>query len=86
MNWDNALAREAALLNAAYHLHETQPDHATTEPWGLLAFILNPDTRSLADQLLHTVRVQHPGGARGVTAILLADVLDHLRELARRPG
>jgi hypothetical protein len=72
--------------NAGYHLHETQPDHATNEPWGLLAFILNPDTRSLADQLLHTVRVQHPAGAQGVTAVLLADVLDHLRELTCRPG
>ena len=86
INWGNAAAREAAVRNAEYHLHETQPDHATNEPWGLLAFILNPNTRSLADQLLHTARVHHPAGAQGVTAILLADVLDHLRELARRPG
>jgi hypothetical protein len=72
--------------NAEYHLNETQPDHATNEPWGLLAFILNPRTHTLADQLLHNVRVHHPGGARGVTAILLADVLDCLRELSRPSG
>jgi hypothetical protein len=73
----------ASLRAAEYHLNETQPDHATSEPWGLLAFILNPNTRSVADQMLHTVQVLHPRGANGVTAILLADVLDCLRELDR---
>lgn len=82
----DAVAMAAAARNAEYHLNETQPDHATNEPWGLLAFILNPNTHTLADQLLHNVRVIHPHGAQGVTAILLADVLDCLRELARRPG
>jgi hypothetical protein len=76
----------AALRAAEYHLNETQPDHATSEPWGLLAFILNPNTHSLADQMLHTVKVLHPHGATGVTAILLADVLDCLRELDRVSG
>jgi hypothetical protein len=71
------------LRAAEYHLNETQPDHATSEPWGLLAFILTPTTHSVADQMLHTVRVLHPKGATGVTAILLADVLDCLRELDR---
>jgi hypothetical protein len=79
----NPKARAAASRAAEHHLNETQPDHATSEPWGLLAFILNPNTRSLADQMLHTVQVLHPNGATGVTAILLADVLDCLRELDR---
>jgi hypothetical protein len=74
----------AAGRAAAYHLNETQPDHATDQPWGLLAFILNPATQAVADQMLHTARVQSPNGARGVTAILLADVLDCLRELGPR--
>jgi hypothetical protein len=74
---------QTPLRAAAYHLNETQPDHATSEPWGLLAFILNPNTHSVADQMLHTVQVLHPSGADGVTAILLADVLDCLRELDR---
>jgi hypothetical protein len=73
----------SSLRASAYHLNETQPDHATSEPWGLLAFILNPDTHSLADPMLHTVQVLHPNGANGVTAVLLADVLDCLRELER---
>jgi hypothetical protein len=76
-------AHAAASRAAEYHLNETQPDHATSEPWGLLAFILNPNARSVADQMLHTVQVLHPNGAAGVTAILLADVLDCLRELDR---
>jgi hypothetical protein len=77
---------QSSLRAAEYHLNETQPDHATSEPWGLLAFILNPNAHSLADQMLHTVQVLHPNGAAGVTAILLADVLDCLRELDRPSG
>lgn len=68
-------ALEAADRAAEYHLRETQPDHATAEPWGLLAFIHNPNTHLLADQLLHNVQIQHPDGPRGVTRILLADTL-----------
>ena len=51
------------LLAAEYHLNETQPDHATSEPWGLLAFILNANAHSVADQMLHTVQVLYPNGA-----------------------
>jgi hypothetical protein len=76
-------AEHATLRAAEFHLDETQPDHATSEPWGLLAFILKPATRSLAEQMLHTVRVLYPDGATGVAAILLADVLGCLRELDR---
>jgi hypothetical protein len=79
----NAALQATASRAAAYHLDETQPDHATSEPWGLLAFILHPNTHSLADQMLHTIRVLYPAGLNGVAAILLADVLDCLRELGR---
>jgi hypothetical protein len=72
-----AAARRASL----YHLHETQPDHATSEPWGLNAFLLDPETWPLADQVLHSVTVQHPTGVVGVSGILLADTL---RSLPRR--
>ena len=72
-------ALAAADRAAMYHLNETQPDHATAEPWGLLAFIHNADTHLLADQLLHTVQVQQPAGPRGVTRVLLADTLLCLR-------
>jgi hypothetical protein len=74
---------EAALASArraaAYHLNETQPDHATNEPWGLPAFLCDPQTHLMADQLLHTAAVQQPGRAGGVTLILLADTLYSLR-------
>ena len=69
---------DSARRAAAYHLNETQPDHATTEPWALNAFLLSPDTWPQADQVLHTVRIQHPGGADGVAGILLADTLRQL--------
>jgi hypothetical protein len=75
----------AAVARATeYHQHETQPDHATGQPWGLFAFAWNPQTRPLAEQLLHAVSVRHAGqtdgGATdGVSLILLADALYCLR-------
>ena len=50
---------------------EIQPDHATSQPWALFAFIWNPATRYLADQVLHTAR----STSDGVSLILLADAL-----------
>jgi hypothetical protein len=62
-----------------YHLNETQPDHATTQPWGVFAFIWNRKTQPLADQVLHAAFTQHPEGLDGVSMILLADALLCLR-------
>jgi len=68
----------AAVARAAqFHLNETQPDHATAQPWGLFAFIWNDATRPLADQLLHAVTLQEQPD--GVSLILLADSLYCLR-------
>jgi uncharacterized protein YbaR (Trm112 family) len=72
----------AAARNAAFHLEETQPDHATHQPWALHAFAQHPSTRPLADQLLHaSTMVAGAGGSanRGLTSILLADALYCLR-------
>lgn len=70
----------AAVAGAtAFHQAETQPDHATMQPWGLFAFIWNGRTRPLADQLLHGQSIQHPGGPDGVSLMLLSDALYCLR-------
>jgi hypothetical protein len=81
----NAVARATT-----YHLNETQPDHATTQPWGLFAFIWNTQTHSLADQMLHSVEL-HPREGEApaeprlssqldpLSLILLADCLYSLR-------
>lgn len=62
------------------HLRETQPDHATSQPWALFAFVWNPAARPLADQMLHAERVRQAGaGAPGVSSLLLADALYCLR-------
>lgn len=75
---DRAVA--AAVARATeFHLRETQPDHATTEPWAVFAFVWNPATRGLADQVLHAHRVASPAGAGGLSLILLADALYCLR-------
>lgn len=68
-------ATAAVQRNALFHLEESQPDHATNQPWGLFAFIWVAEARPLADQLLHTLHTQHPHGISGIAAILLADAL-----------
>jgi hypothetical protein len=70
--------------NAMWHLAETQPDHATNQPWGLAAFILVPAANSLADQMLHTAMIREADRNAGLTWLLLADTLYSLR-LAEDP-
>jgi hypothetical protein len=66
----------AVARNTRFHLNETQPDHATNQPWGLFAFAWNPGTRMLADDLLHNATVHAQSAASsGVSLILLADAL-----------
>jgi hypothetical protein len=72
---DKTVAK-AVKRNTEFHLRETQPDHATKQPFGLFAFIWNAQTRSLADQMMSNVSM---GGMDGVTRILLGDVLQCLR-------
>jgi hypothetical protein len=70
----------AAVARAGeHHLRETQPDHATSQPWALFPFIWNPATRPLADEILHATTVLQPAGAGGLSSILLADALYCLR-------
>lgn len=71
---DEAL-RQTTLRAAEYHQDETQPDHATTQPWALLPMIQNPHTHPLADQLLHATTTQHPTTLAGVPQLLLTDTL-----------
>jgi hypothetical protein len=68
-----------------HHLRETQPDHATAQPWALFAYIWDERARPLADQVLHTSAVHRPAGPDGVSLILLADALYCLR-LFERPA
>ncbi len=83
----DAAVTAAVRRHAEWVQRETQPDHATSQPWGLPAFVLNAQTRPTADALLHAVRVQHPGGPGGVSLMLLADTLYCLRRTARpAPG
>jgi hypothetical protein len=83
---DRPLAAAVA-RNTEYHQRETQPDHATQQPWGLFAFVWNAATRPLAEQLLHAASVQRVGSdagpaggsGEGISSILLADALYCLR-------
>lgn len=72
---NDALVTAAVMQAADYHAHETQPDHASNQPWGLLAFIWRREARPVADQLLHAVRVNRPAGQDGIASLLLADCL-----------
>jgi hypothetical protein len=80
----DAAVTAAVARNAEFHFAQTQPDHATNQPWGLPAFMLHPSTQPLADQLLHSATaLAGAGGAAtsGVTSILLGDALYCLRRL-----
>ncbi|MGA2496612.1 MAG: hypothetical protein ABSH20_02665 [Tepidisphaeraceae bacterium] len=81
---EDRLAARAVRRATEFHINETQPDHATTQPWGLFAFIWNPATRILADGLLHAAQTQHPDGPDAVSRILLADTLVCLRAFCGR--
>ena len=65
---------------ALFHLHETQPDHATTEPWAVHAFARHLDTLPLADALLHAAQAQHGGNLDAVSWMLLSDALYCLQQ------
>ncbi len=75
---------ERARVAALYHLHHTQPDYTTYQPWALAAFLWFPETVPFAEQQLHDVQthlaVEGPPGAL-VPGLLLADAYATLREL-----
>lgn len=73
-------ARWQAFLSrsAEHHFAQTQPDHASTQPWGVHAFLLFPHTMALADQMIHASVTQGGGHPEAVSAILFADALDCL--------
>jgi hypothetical protein len=80
---DRTLA--AAVRRAtAFHMAETQPDHATTQPFGAFAFIWNPETRSFADQILHGLQTTRTGSGADVAGVLLGDALYCLRLFGSR--
>jgi hypothetical protein len=71
----------AAVARATkFHQEQTQPDHATSQPWGVFAFAWNQATRPVADALLHASTIQSaPRGPGGIALMLLADALYCLR-------
>jgi hypothetical protein len=79
---DDARINSAIERCALYHLQETQPDHATAQPWGLLAFI--QFAPALADQVLHALAMQYPASVTGVPLLLLNDVRYGLRQLSAK--
>lgn len=73
-----SLAAMATARAAEFHLNHTQPDHATMEPFGVHAFLADRRRAIIGEGMLHAVRAEHPRGARGMTAMLLADAAEWL--------
>jgi hypothetical protein len=69
----------AVARNVLFHLSETQPDHATNQPWAVFPFVWVAPARSLADAALHAALVQQPDARNGLSLMLLADALYCLR-------
>ena len=70
-----------------YHQYHTQPDYTTYQPWGLAAFLSNPDTVMFAEQQLHDTQshLQIEGGVGALLpALLLADAYHSLTGGAAR--
>jgi hypothetical protein len=71
---------------AIHHLNNTQPDHITTQPWGVHAFSWWPDTMSFARQQIHDASLS--GVATGRTNVspvigaLLADAMHTSNQMA----
>lgn len=80
---DRTLAA-AVRRGTAFHMNETQPDHATAQPFAVFAFLWNPETRSFADQLLHGVQTSRPTASADVASILLGDAMYCLRLFTAR--
>lgn len=66
-------ATEAVRKAATFHHAETQPDHATSQPWAVHAFLSDPEFVPTADLLLLAATMQQPSALGAVPRILLAD-------------
>lgn len=75
-----AEVRRAVCRSAEFHLHETQPDHATMHPWACGAMMLHPPARPLADWMLGAMQVQFAGGLDAISALLLQNASHLLRQ------
>ena len=69
----DAAVGESARRAAAFHHAETQPDHATNQPWAIHAFLSDPEFTPTADLMLLAAGVNQPGSLDAVSRILLAD-------------
>ena len=69
----DAAAAGAARRSAAFHHAETQPDHATGQPWAVHAFLRDPDAAPTADLLLLAATTGQPSSLGIVPRVLLAD-------------
>jgi len=75
VEFHDAAAMQSVARAADFHVNETQPDHATTQPWAVHAFVLHPPARSFADQMLHALRTQAAGRIDRISLLLLADAI-----------
>jgi hypothetical protein len=82
IEYDDRALLGSARRAAAFHFAETQPDHATTQPWAIHAFVLDPAHVSLSELILHGMFMNSPEGPGELALLLLADALHCLRKLS----
>lgn len=75
----NDVAAQAMRRAAQYQAEQIQPDHASSHPFALHAFLRFDAGIYLADMMLHAAGVQEPATMDAVSLLLLADALDCIR-------
>ncbi len=76
---DDSTARASAMRAARYQAEQIQPDHASSHPFAMHAFLRDEQGTYLADMMLHAAGVQQPSRMDTVSLLLLADAVDCIR-------
>jgi hypothetical protein len=71
----DAAVQQAVQRAAEHYVMESQPDHATQQPWAIFAFLSTEETSIQAEEILHTAIMRSTKRMDAISLVLLADAL-----------